>query len=219
MAKEWFSVLEVKGRQWQITEADVSELGDLIEDAETWLNRAMSAERNAVITARVNDAFDGLIRYMRNMKNRKFFTPPLENADLVSLGLRPRDTIITPVSPPTGQAEADVTYPGPHLLMLHMKALSGTLLDPRADHGFRVFFGILPAGGATHEEAEGPMRYLVRAAVVGGELPHSKFTRRRRVLMEFPAEDSGKTVFFSVRFENSKGQAGPWGPVFSAIIP
>jgi len=63
------------------------------------------------------------------------------------------------------------------------------------------------------------MRYLMKAAVTGEDLPHSQFTRRRKILMEFPAEDSGKTVFYSVRFENAKGGKGPWGPVFSAIIP
>jgi hypothetical protein len=56
-------------------------------------------------------------------------------------------------------------------------------------------------------------------AVTGADLPHSQFTRRRRVLMEFPAEDSGKTAYFAIRFENAKGGKGPWGPVFSAIIP
>jgi len=43
--------------------------------------------------------------------------------------------------------------------------------------------------------------------------------RRRKELFIFPAEDSGKTAYFSIRYKNSKGQAGPWGPVFSAVIP
>jgi hypothetical protein len=77
----------------------------------------------------------------------------------------------------------------------------------------------MPPGGATLEEAAGDNRYLTKAAVTGDELPHSRFTRRRRIVIEFNAADSGKTVYFSIRFENAKGDKGPWGPVFSAVIP
>jgi hypothetical protein len=135
------------------------------------------------------------------------------------LGLKPKDATKTPVAPPAGQAEADVTYPGPHLLMLHLKPMAGTALDPRADHGYRVYYGILPPGGATAEEAARTHRYLMHVPVSGEDLPSSQFTRRRRELLDFPAEDSGKTAYFSVRYENAKGQKGPWGPVFTAVIP
>jgi hypothetical protein len=219
MAKTWKKVLTAKGSQWGITPADVSELGDWIETSEAALAKAMSSERNAVINAECKEQFDGLIALMRNMKNRKFFSPPLSDPDFISLGLKPHDTIKTPIADPTGQAEADVTYPGPHLLMLHLKALSGTAVDHRADHGYRIYYGIMPHGGATVEEASGPDRYLMQAVMHGEDLPHSVFTRRKQELLAFPDPDSGKTAFFSIRYENAKGKKGPWGPVFSAIIP
>ena len=100
-----------------------------------------------------------------------------------------------------------------------MKPLAGTTLDPRADHGYRIYFGVLPPGGATHEQAVGMFRYMDRPVVQGSELPHSLFTRRKRELFEFPETDSGMTAYFAIRFENAKGGKGPWGPVFSAIIP
>jgi hypothetical protein len=53
----------------------------------------------------------------------------------------------------------------------------------------------------------------------GEDLPHSKFTRRKKERFDFPAEDSGKTAYFCVRYENAKGESGPWGPMFSAVIP
>ncbi|MDR2184295.1 MAG: hypothetical protein LBO80_01305 [Treponema sp.] len=31
--------------------------------------------------------------------------------------------------------------------------------------------------------------------------------------------ESGNTVYFCLRYENSKGEAGPFGPVFSAVVP
>jgi hypothetical protein len=221
MAKTWIKVLQTgtNAEKWGVPADTITELEELEAEASKWLERGMSSDRNAVITSQMNVAFSKLIAHMRDMKNRHFFTPPLTEPDIVSLDLRPKDTIRTPIADPTGQAEADVTYPGPHLLMLHLKALEGTLIDPRADHGYRIYYGVMPTGGASVEEATGKKRYLTKAAATGEDLPHSKFSRKTKVLMEFDAADSGKTAYFSVRFENAKGGKGPWGPVFSATIP
>jgi hypothetical protein len=58
--------------------------------------------------------------------------------------------------------------------------------------------------------------------VKGGDLPHSTFTRRKKFRFDFEG-DSGKTVWFALRYENAKGGKdkgeGPFGPIFSAIIP
>ncbi|MDR2260454.1 MAG: RHS repeat protein [Azoarcus sp.] len=41
----------------------------------------------------------------------------------------------------------------------------------------------------------------------------------KRERMDFAQEESGKTIYFCVRYENAKGEPGPWGPIFSAVIP
>jgi hypothetical protein len=184
------------------------------------LELAQSSARTSVITAECKAAFEALIAKMRFFKSRYFLEPPLTDADLASLGLPPKDTSRTPVPPPTSQAEADIGRPGVHLLELYLRAIAGSPPDPhRADYGFRIYWGVLPTGGASTEAATGIKRELIKIPVSGEELPHSKFTRRKKELFDFPAEDSGKTVFFCVRFENAKGEPGPWGPIFSAIIP
>jgi hypothetical protein len=53
----------------------------------------------------------------------------------------------------------------------------------------------------------------------GEDLPFSKFTRRKKELMDFAQEDSGKTAYFCIRYENAKGEPGHWGPMFNAVIP
>ena len=219
MAKNWTSVIDSNKTAWSIQDSDISELNNLIDRAREILDKAMSAERTLTITAQCKEAFDNMVACMRKIKSRKFFSPPLADSDFISLGLNPPDTTRSPIAVPTGQAIAEITYPGPHLLMLHIKSLEGTLADPRADYGFRLYFGILPHGGATIEQVAGPKRYLPRAPISGSELPNSQFTRRRKELFVFSPEDSGSTVYFCIRYENPKGQAGPWGPVFSAIIP
>ena len=219
MAKNWIDILNSKDT-WNIPYESVNtELNLLIQAADEALAEAASSHRNQVSNSKCKTAFQELTAKMRDVKDRYFKSPPLQEHDFISLGLKPRDTIRTPVDVPTAQATADVTFPGLHMLMLHIKPLSGTLHDPRADYGFRVYHGVMPAGGASDEEAAMPRRYLKKAPVKGEELPHSQFVRRRKELFIFPADDSGKTAYFSIRYENSKGQAGPWGPVFSATIP
>ena len=219
MAKNWISILNKNAVKWSVPNSVETELEGLMEEAQDELADAMSAGRTAVTTAKCKAAFDKLTAKMRDIKDRYYKKPPLADPDYISLGLKPKDTIKTPVPPPTGQAEANITYPGPHLLMLHIKPLAGTTVDPRADYGYRIYYGLLPPGGATTEQATGPKRYLTKASPVGQDLPHSKFTKRQKELFDFPSDDSGKTVYFCIRYENSKGQAGPWGPVCQAIIP
>jgi hypothetical protein len=59
------------------------------------------------------------------------------------------------------------------------------------------------------------------APVTGNDLPHSTFTRHKKYRFNFDG-DSGKTVWFCLRYENEKSGEegeGPFGPLFSAIIP
>ena len=220
MANEWVRLFRINGTKWQIPKAVETELETLTEIAqETFTIAATAATRTPVTTAKCKEAFDNLIPRMRDIKDRFFKLPPLTDPDIIALGLKPKDTTKTPVPVPSSQATADVSYPGPGILMLHMKPLAGTPADPRADHGYRIYYGVCPHGGATDEEATSPRRYLKKAAVTGNDLPHSQFTRRQRETIIFPPNDSGKTAYFCIRYENSKGQSGPWGPLFSAIIP
>jgi hypothetical protein len=37
--------------------------------------------------------------------------------------------------------------------------------------------------------------------------------------IEFTEEDRGKVVWFAVRWENTRGEKGPWSEIYFAIIP
>ncbi|MCL1911732.1 MAG: hypothetical protein FWG13_05965 [Leptospirales bacterium] len=87
MAKTWKTVLDKTGADWDVTDAELLELTALITEADEMLTKAMAANRNAIVTARCNEAFGALIAFMRNLRNRRFFVPPLTNPDLISLGL------------------------------------------------------------------------------------------------------------------------------------
>ncbi|MDR2260130.1 MAG: hypothetical protein LBE06_04180 [Azoarcus sp.] len=146
--------------------------------------------------------------------------PKMTPAQRLELNVRTIDTTPTPVPPPTAQAEADITYPGPHQLKLHLHPLADTPPDPHnSDYGYRVYFGVMPPGGAGVEAATSVKRELMKPPASGNELPHSRFTRRQSDIFDFEQTDSGKTAYFCIRFENAKGEPGPWGPMLSAVIP
>jgi hypothetical protein len=217
MAKNWSAILTTQAASWNVPATELTQLDGLAAAAGTVLDKAQSSERTAVITAQCKAAFDGLIEKMRFLKSHYFLIPPLTHTDLISLGLKPHDTIHTPVPPPAEQAEADILRPGVHLLELILRVIGGGTL--RSGVGFRVYGGIMPPGGATVEGATGPRRELMKAPASGEELPFSRFTKRKRERFDFDAGDSGKTAYFCIRLENSKGEAGPWGALFSAVIP
>lgn len=221
MAKKWVQVLGTRAQDWGIPPGEVSALSSLTTAADTVLAQAMSSERTAVITAQCKTAFEGLTEKMRFIKNRYFFSPPLEAADFVLLSLQPPNTEKpAPIPVPRGQAEADITRPGVHLLELHLRPVPDTAADPYwGDYGYRIYWGILPPGGAAVDGATGPKRELMKAPASGRELPHSRFTHRKKDRFDFDQEDSGKTVYFCIQYENAKGEEGPWGPLFSSIIP
>jgi hypothetical protein len=221
MAKNWYLI--VGGPMppaWNIPQQDISDLNTLTGAAESALAQAQSSNRTPTITAQCKAAFDALIAKMRFIKSRYFLSPPLTDADFISLELKPKDTTRSTIPTPTDQAEADISRPGVHLLELHLRPITGSPPDPhRIDYGFRIYWGVLPPGGADTAAATGAKRELVQAPVSGNDLPHSKFTRRKKELLDFAQEDSGKTVYFCIRYENAKGESGPWGPLFSSVIP
>jgi hypothetical protein len=87
------------------------------------------------------------------------------------------------------------------------------------DYASQIFWGVLPLGGATLEEFTGPNHYLMKPPKSAEELPFNRTTHRKRESFTFRQGDSGKTVYFCIRMINSKGEVGPWGPIFSVVIP
>jgi hypothetical protein len=142
------------------------------------------------------------------------FPDIVTEADLRNMGIPPIDASYTRIPPPQVQVEADLVFPGIHLVELRkIRPVSGLdKPDPRSDHGVRIYYGLT---GEANEDFPFRLAGPIKTARV---LPYSVFTRRRKERFDFEGE-SGSTVYFCLRYENSKGDAGPFGPVLSAVIP
>jgi hypothetical protein len=220
MAKSWVVVLDSTEAAGMVPEAHLTEFKGLVTAADGVLLHAMSAERNKIITAECKRIFKALTAKMAFLKRRYFFIPPFTEAMFAAMGLAVGDGTRTDIPAPKSQAEADITRPGPHLLELRIRLVPGLPPDPyQDDYGYRIYHGVMPPGGASAEAAKGKRKELTKLPINGDDLPFSFFTNRRRERFDYPAEDSGKTAYFCIIEENSKGDKGSWGPVFSAVIP
>jgi hypothetical protein len=201
MTQNWVAVLgNQTGNPWNIPEAEQTALDGLSVDAERLLGQAQSSARTTVITAECKAAFAALLAKMRFVKSRYFLAPPLSDADFTSLELQPKDTTRTPV-PRLRRRRTLPARPPPRRL--------------RLPHLFRRAFAGRGFGGSGCRNTAGTDG---GAGFRRGASPFAVHSPEKEVF-DFPAEDSGKTACFCVRYENAKGESGPWGPLFSAVIP
>jgi hypothetical protein len=204
MAKDWLSVITANADAWGLPQSTPKEFGGVLEAAETALDTAENeTTRTPVATARCKAAFDDLAAHMRDIKRRYFLSPPLAEADFVSLGLKPHDPHPTPLGPPTAQVTVETFLAGRHELGIKMVYVSGSPDDP-ANKGFRVWYSVTGQDEAPPASPE--------------DLHKSFFTKRKKDVMEFDYGESGKRVYLAVQVEN-EGKKGAWGPMVSALIP
>jgi hypothetical protein len=204
MAKDWVSVTGTNAHLWGIPLTAVQELGGLTETADAALTAAKNeTTRTPVATAQCKEAFDALIAAMRDMKRRYFLTPPLVDSDYISLGLKPHDSTPTASGTPTAQVTIETYLVGRHELGVKIIYVTGSPADP-ANKGFRIWYSLAGQGETVPANPD--------------DLRKSFFTKRKKDLIEFDFDDSGKTAYFAVQIEN-EGKKGPWGPLTQALIP
>jgi hypothetical protein len=200
-----------------IPAARITELFAVAGEWHTAYTKLLGPHTSADVLAK-NEAKKTAKKTLEEFNNQYIlYAREVTNAERAEIGAHVRDTVRTPEPKPTCQPEADIVYPGPHLLeLVKIRRVSGIGDDPPdADFGTRIFWGVM--GEPT---AKDKFRIMAQPEV-GDDLPHSTFTHRKKFRFDFEG-DSGKTVWFCIRYENSKGGKegeGPFGPLFSAIIP
>jgi hypothetical protein len=216
MAKVWATVIQNRGAGWGIPAGTQAELTASIAESESILQTALSADRTAAITAECQRIFSILAEKMRFMKNRYFKTPPLVDEDYTALLLKVPDTTRSPRGTPKAQMTAEIGRSGTAMLILHYKYAEGTesLANPHTDVRCQVRYGILPPPGIKPAGKD-----LAKVPADPEDLPVVFSTQRRKDIVNFAPNDSGKTAYFDIRIENRNQGYGPWCPMFHAVIP
>jgi hypothetical protein len=213
---EWAKNLKVYAAancsKWGVESPDVR-LGAPLVDFEAKLIGAANPNRGKIDVMLKKEAQAALVKACRTyVQGFLARNPNVSDVDRQAMGITVYDVIPTNVPPPKLPVDGDLYYPAAGLVEIRNIRPVGDHPDPRADYGVRIYYGILG-------EPDDKDRFRVSAPPkTGGDLPHSIFTRQKKHRFDF-AGDNGKEVFFCMRFENSKGQAGPWGNVLKTYIP
>jgi hypothetical protein len=88
-----------------------------------------------------------------------------------------------------------------------------------------VFFQALILGGRSRAKPAGVHGAEIRWAILDtapasvDALTHSSFCTRSPFTLTFDESDRTKTVYFCLRWENTRGEKGPWSEIVMAVIP
>ncbi|RRJ99165.1 hypothetical protein Ga0100230_013120 [Opitutaceae bacterium TAV3] len=186
--------------------ADLTALSPLVnnwgDSYETALN---PASRTPAAVAAKNTARKALEAAARDFVKANLSTgnKAVTDADRENMGLTIPKTTHTPAPVP-------VTSPRVRILMPEIRRLLLEFYDeahpgggkPSMVHGAEVIYSILDAPPVS-------LAQLIRTA----------FDTRSPLTLDFDESERGKTVYFCLRWENTRGEKGPWSPIYSAIIP
>ncbi|MDR0599243.1 MAG: hypothetical protein LBG84_04065 [Treponema sp.] len=203
LAKTWVEQFEAHGAAWGIPAAEIADFKAATAALDALFQRHKDNEtRTPVGTQELNDAFRAQENRTRELY-RLYIRDRRSDAERVALDLNPMDHHRTPTGAPTAQVTGETFLRGRHELGIRMVYLTGGPED-RANKGYRIYYRVLEHGQSAPASPE--------------ELVKSFFTKRKKDYVPFNYEDSGKTVWMAIQVEND-GKKGPWGPLFSAVIP
>jgi hypothetical protein len=132
--------------------------------------------------------------------------PAVTNADRDSMGLPIYKDTRTPAPVPTDKPDFTIEPRGGSRLEVHFHAHDADReqrnAKPNGVHGIEIAWAMLD---------EAPKSYA--------DLSHSAFDTRSPYIFQFDLSDAGKRFYCCLRWENTRGEKGPWSEIQSMIIP
>jgi hypothetical protein len=160
------------------------------------------ATRTRVITTEKNDsrkAYEPLVRQIVKMLQVSPTVTP-EALALMNIPLPDRN----PTPAPKPQTYVELTFETSfHRIIIHFRDQnSPSKAKPFGMHGVEIKSGILDTPPAE-----------------AAALSDSSFATRTPFEMNFPESLSGKTIYITARWENTRGEKGPWSKIQAVVIP
>jgi hypothetical protein len=155
----------------------------------------------AAITAKTNSlkGFKSLLR--KYIKGYITYNTLVNNEDRRIMNLPIHDTKPTPASPPTEEPIFDIGFRRQEHDII-VKNKDGKKNKPKNANGFEIWRKV----GGNPPQTDTDFSYTATST-------RSIFT------MKYGLSESGKNVWYRVRWVNSKNEPGPWSDISNAIIP
>jgi hypothetical protein len=151
-----------------------------------------------------NETKEALIQSLRAfIKAYLTYNPAVSDADKENMGLPLHDGTRTPVPAPTTIPELELDSSVIRQITVHFKnAGSERRGKPAHVHGVELRWGLLDNAPSSVED-----------------LKNSAFDTASPYTFTFNEPERGRALYICPRWENNKGEKGPWGEIVKAIIP
>jgi hypothetical protein len=166
--------------------------------------KSLEPNRGSLDVADKNRTRAALDKALRSfIKAFLLYSPYVSNDDRNEMQIPIQDTKSRAVQPPATIPEYDVDSSIPNRLFVNFwDQMSKEKKKPKSVHGVEVRWELREDAPAKVED-----------------LSNSSFTTRTPYTFVFTSDKQGQRVYFCLRWENSKGDKGPWGALTSAVIP
>jgi hypothetical protein len=162
-----------------------------------------TATRTPLITFTKNNARKEYEKPLRLLAKNLESNPRVSDDDRRAMGITIPSSSKTPVPPPTTYPVFTVDSSVIRLLKINFRdSASSSKAKPYGIHGAEIRWSILDIPPVNVKD-----------------LNISGFDTRSPFTLEFDDDQRGKTVWLCLRWENTKGEKGPWSEIVSAIIP
>ncbi|MDR3245632.1 MAG: hypothetical protein LBT50_04295 [Prevotellaceae bacterium] len=168
-----------------------------------WNDYVVPATRTPLITFTKNNARKEYEKPLRLLVKNLEANPRVSDDDRRSMGVTipaaSKKVIPLPGSYPLPTVDSSIIR---QVKINFRDSASSSRAKPYGVHGVEVKWSILDAPPVNVKD-----------------LTTSSFDTRTPLTLEFEEEQRGQTVWFCLRWENTKGEKGPWSEIGSAIIP
>jgi hypothetical protein len=203
--KNLIAYLLQKYEAWNIPSTEITEFDALIVAFDDALSIAENpATRTKVAVQAKNDARKAVKRKARALlKAFVTFNSAVTNADRDAMGLPIYKTGRTPAPVILTVPFAEVMLPSPAVVEIHFRDSEKLKrAKPAGAHGVEIAWAV---------RDDPPEDW--------SELVHSSFDTRTPYRLTFDGFQRGKTLYFALRWENTRGEKGPWSEIYNTIIP
>jgi hypothetical protein len=137
-----------------------------------------------------------LVKVRPFIQGRLEQNPVVTPADLASMGLPVHDK--TPTPHPAPEEEPSITAKAINERQVEVR----TEGKPQDAYGMKTVYSV---GDVPPDDQE--------------DLGHSVFSRRKTHVLTFREAERGKPLYIAARYENAKGEGGPWSAIIKTIVP
>jgi hypothetical protein len=201
----FFGYLIVNLQRFGIAESVISPLVSLRNDFQTKyaVAQATVSRTKASVLAK-NNAMDALKTALRAfIREYITYNHLVTDEDRDNLGVPIHKTSHTPRPVPVTYPVFTVDSSTIRVLVIHFRdAGSEGRAKPFGVHGVEIRWG-----------------FSDTQVINPDDLLHSAFDTRSPFRLEFNGDERGRTVWFCLRWENTRGEKGPWSEIVSAIVP